>query len=131
MNFLKLFRDFYDALVHTCCHDLGRREYGFLFSNFFPHTSAGAIFSRKNFLSPICLEIAYKLVFDVLSTNLKSELQISNSFSSYSRFRLARICFCAHFRVSRTVAAFLSRFDGQIWPPRVNVNMYSEVCSVF
>ena len=61
---------------------------------------------EKIFLSPIFLEIAYKLVFDVLSTNLKSELRISNSFSSYSRFRLVRICFCAHFRISRTLAGF-------------------------
>ena len=106
MNFLELFRDFYDALGHICCHDLGRRECAFLFPNFSPHTSAGAIFSRKNFLSPIFLEIAYKLVLDVLSTNLKSELRISNSFSSYSRFRLVRICFCAHFRISRTLAGF-------------------------
>ena len=106
MNFLELFRVFCDALLHECCHGLAGREYCFLFSNFFPHTSAGAIFSRKNFLSPIFLEIAYKLVLDVLSTNLKSELRISNSFSSYSRFRLVRICFCAHFRISRTLAGF-------------------------
>ena len=106
MNFLELFRDFYDALVHTCCHDLGRREYEFLFSNFFPHTSAGALYSRKNFLSPIFFEIAYKLVFDALSTNLKSELQISHSFSSYSRLKPVCICNCALFRFSRNLTAF-------------------------
>ena len=106
MNFLELFRDFYNALVHTCCHDLGRREYAFLFSNFSPHTAAGASFSRKNFLSPILFEIAYKLVFDALSTNLKSELQISHSFSSYSRLKPVCICICAHFRISRNLTAF-------------------------